>query len=108
MRLILLLVLVYSLTDVAYSQAPPIVDGESFRFVRVKYESNASGGDGRRGWGRWRSNAWATDWPAADLNLHQAIERTTSIPLAGEPIVLTLEDKNIFQYPLLYITEPGY
>ena len=89
------------LVDISvFAQAPPIVEGESFRFVRIKYEANTSGG-GR--WGRWRSNAWATDWPTAEINLHKAIERTTRIPLGGEPIVLELDDKNIFQYPVLYI-----
>lgn len=106
MRYFLLLVLICAPVEVIYAQAPPIIEGESFRFVRVKYESNTSGEGGR--WGRWRSNAWATDWPTAEINLHQALERTTRIPLAGEPIVLTLKDKNIFQYPVLYITEPGY
>lgn len=105
MRFLLLLICLIPFAS-AGAQAPPVVAGESFRFVRVKYESN-TGGDGGR-WGRWRSNAWATDWPTAEINLHQAIERTTRIPLAGEPIVLTLKDDNIFQYPVLYITEPGY
>ncbi len=105
MRLLLLLVFCAPFVS-AFGQAPPIVAGENFRFVRVKYTSNTSG-DGSR-WGRWRSNAWATDWPAAEMNLHQAIERTTRIPLGGEPIVLTLKDASIFQYPVLYITEPGY
>lgn len=105
--LLTLLLCICHTSNTVFAQAPPIVDGESFRFVRVKYESNRSGGGGGR-WGRWRSNAWATDWPTAEINLHQAIERTTRIPLGGEPIVLELDDKNIFQYPVLYITEPGF
>ena len=90
----------------AQFEPPPIVEGESFRFVRVKYDDNDGFGGGRYGWRR--NGAWATDWPAADFNLHQAIERTTEIPLAGNPIVLTFRDKDIFQYPVLYLTEPGY
>ncbi len=78
---------------------------EAFRFVRVKYESNSYG---RGGWGRRGRGVWATDYPAADFNLHTAIARTTQIPLGGDPLVFTLKDREIFQYPVLYITEPGY
>ncbi len=100
------LVLLFCFAPVAQAQvSSPVMLSESFRFVRVKYDSNQSSG----GYRRWnRRNAWATDYPTADFNLHKAIERTTELPLAGEPIVLTLRDKNIFQYPVLYITEPGY
>lgn len=106
MRFVLILLFCLFASDAfAQRSSPPIVLGENFRFVRVKYDSNPDRST-RRGWRR--RGAWATDWPAADENLHMAIERTTKIPLAGEPIVLTLKDPEIFQYPVLYITEPGY
>lgn len=105
MPFIPLLILCMLVPVASQAQAPPIILGEHFRFVRVKYDANQ--GEGGR-YGRWRRNAWATDWPAADANLHAAIERTTNIPLAGKPIYLTLRDEAIFQYPVLYITEPGY
>lgn len=73
-------------------------DDFGFRFVRVKY--NDFGGR------RW--NAWATDYPAAEQNLHEAIARTTRIHLDGPPIVLELTDDRIFNHPVLYLTEPGY
>ena len=69
-----------------------------FQFVRVKYESVP--------WSRW--NMWATDYPAAEQNLHTAIEMTTDIRLDGPPIVLELTDAAINEYPVLYLTEPGY
>lgn len=105
MRFTLIFLLTLFVPAASHAQAPPIILGESFRFVRVKYDANQ--GEGGR-YGRRRQNAWATDWPTADVNLHAAIERTTNIPLAGDPIYLTLRDKSIFQYPVLYITEPGY
>ncbi len=77
------------------------VYGESFRFVRIKYNTVS----GSRYWGY---GPWAYDYPTAEQNLHKAIERTTRIPLAGEPIVLTFQDKEILQYPVLYLCEPGY
>ena len=84
-----------------HAQTTSFANGESFRFVRIKYNSNSNFSYNRYG-------PWAYDWPAAEQNLHLAIERTTKIPLAGEPIVLTLEDEEIFQYPILYLCEPGY
>lgn len=76
---------------------------EGFQFVRIQYESNS----GRsRYWGG--RGPWAYDWPTAERNLHMAIDRTTDIPLAGPPIVLTFQDEEIFQFPILYLCEPGY
>ena len=103
--LLILLCFFFGTNSYAQFAPPPIILGENFRFVRVKYDSNRSSG-GRYGWRR--RDAWATDWPTAEINLHNAIERTTKLPLAGTPIVLTLKDKEIFQYPVLYLTEPGY
>lgn len=91
----------FDVTSAAAQSTPPTALGESFRFVRIKYDSNTS-----FSYNRW--GPWAYDWPTAEQNLHLAIERTTSIPLAGEPIVLTLKDEAIFQYPILYLCEPGY
>lgn len=73
-------------------------DDLGFRFVRVRYESYAG----------LRGNAWATDYPTAELNLHEAIDRTTGLYVEGPPIVLSLTDDEIFDYPVLYLTEPGY
>ncbi len=72
---------------------------DDYRFVRVQYESIPYARRGR---------VWATDWPAAERNLHEAITRTTNIPLAGEPTYMSLENEEIFKHPILYITEPGY
>ena len=69
-----------------------------FRFVRVQYESHPG----------LRRNAWATDYPTAELNLHEAIDRTTGLYVEGPPIVLPLSDDRIFAFPVLYLTEPGY
>jgi hypothetical protein len=89
-------------------------DDFGFRFVRVKFndrsvESATTGGDrwgGRRGRG-W-DQPWRHDYPTAELNLYEAIERTTKIKIHGEPIILTLNDERIFEHPILYLCEPGY
>ncbi|HMB92613.1 MAG TPA: DUF4159 domain-containing protein [Rhodothermales bacterium] len=88
-------------SEPAPSPAPAEVgsQGHGFRFVRIRYEGV---GYGRRG------RSWAYDWPTAEQNLYTALERTTVLHLDGEPIVLTLEDDRIFEYPILYLCEPGY
>ena len=76
-----------------------------FRFVRIRY-----GDDGgelrRRGFGG--GPPWSHDWPTAEQNFYQALERTTKIHVDGEALVLTLADDRIFEYPVLYLCEPGY
>lgn len=73
-----------------------------FRFVRIKYDT----GNSRFG---WRGGApWSHDYPTAEINFHEAVSRTTSIHVEGDPLVLTLEDERIFEYPVLYLCEPGY
>jgi hypothetical protein len=69
-----------------------------FQFVRIKYEGIRYS----------RNRTWAFDYPTAEINLHEAIDRTTRIHIDGPPIVLTLDDDRIFEYPILYLTEPGY
>ncbi len=87
-------------SSAAASPAPVATDENGFRFVRVKYEPN------RRS--RWGTPPWKYDYPTAEENLYVALERTTNIHLEGPPIVLSLKDEEIFEYPILYLCEPGY
>ncbi len=82
---------------------PAAAQGDhGFQFVRVRY-------DDPRGPGmRWGGDAWAHDHPTAEHNFYTALERTTQIHLDGPPIVLALSDERIFDYPVLYLCEPGY
>lgn len=82
----------------------PAQDDLGFRFVRIKYEDN----NRYRAWGRPGRGAWSTDWPESDMNLHDAIERTTNIRVMGDPLVMSFTDSAIFEYPIVYLTEPGY
>lgn len=85
--------------------AAPSVNGQGdhgFRFVRIKYDSGRIGGQYRGG--DW----WSHDYPKAELNFYEAIERTTQIYIEGPPLVLTLDDDRIYEYPVLYLCEPGF
>jgi hypothetical protein len=76
-----------------------------FTFTRIRYNSRGGGGFGRRGW----SNAWNHDWPNADLNMQVMLSEFTAMhPNLGDSNVLDLEDPEIFRYPILYMSEPGF
>ena len=79
-----------------------------FTFVRVEYDSGrrmtaAWGGRGRGGWG----GGWATDWPDSDLNFSFRLQQLTSLKVNPDPISLRLTDPKLFDYPFLYMIEPG-
>jgi len=67
-----------------------------FTFVRVRY-----GSYGRR-WGRWR-----TDYPDSDLNFSFRLQQLTSLKVDPNGKVLELTDEELFDYPFLYMIEPG-
>lgn len=71
-----------------------------FRFVRVKY--NSWGGRQYHQLGRW-----ATDFPDSDLNFSYRLQQLTSIKVDPEPLALEITDERLFDYPFLYMIEPG-
>ena len=75
----------------------PDFKGDVFTFVRIKYES-----PGERGGGGWR-----TDYRDSDLNFSLRLQQLTSLKVDPEPIVLELTDDRLFDYPFIYIIEPG-
>lgn len=99
--LILLLVLWSSSPESAHAQSD-----YGFQFVRIQYGESGGGRGG--GFGRGGGAPWRHDWPTAEENFYIALERTTQIHIDGPPLVLTLDDKRIFDYPVLYLCEPGY
>lgn len=66
-----------------------------FTFVRIQYNSHS-------GWKRW-----ATDYPDSDLNLSYRLQQLTSIKTDPNGKVLQLTDEELFDYPFIYIVEPG-
>jgi hypothetical protein len=70
-----------------------------FTFVRVEYDSYRGGY--RRGGG------CMTDWPDSDLNFSYRLQQLTSLKVNPDPITLRLTDKRLFDYPFIYMIEPG-
>ncbi len=77
----------------------PAFKKDLFTFVRVRY--------GSAGYGRRRGGDWATDYPDSDLNFSFRLQQLTALKVNPEPIVLELTDEKLFDYPFLYMIEPG-
>ncbi len=74
-----------------------------FSFARVRYGSQ------QRGFRGFGAAAWAHDYPAADRNMQLMLDEFTAVRAhRGGSTVLELEDPEIFRYPILYVSEPGY
>ena len=74
-----------------------------FTFTRVKYSS----GGGRRSRGGWGDHRWKIDFPDSDLNLSYRVQQMTSIKVDPDGRVVKLTDKELADYPWIYIVEPG-
>jgi len=93
--------------DAQEGAAPdPRFAGLEWTFARVRYSTQMGGG--RRGFygGGEFNNPWTIDMPAAEQNLSRRIRTVTTIKV-NDPIVVGLEDENLWQHPWLYVVEPG-
>ncbi len=65
-----------------------------FTFVRIKYDS-------------WGGGGWFIDHRDSDLNFSLRLQQMTALKVNPEPIVLELTDPLLFDFPFIYIIEPG-
>jgi len=73
-------------------------------FVRLRYNSGF-GGYGR---GRGREPGWAHDYPTADVHMMKILDELTALsPRTDGSNVLALDDPELFNYPIAYLSEPG-
>ena len=75
-----------------------------YTFVRTIYDSPRS----RRGY--YGGGTWTTDYPEADNNFIVGLREWagTNLKIAPRPEALEILDDRIFDYPILYIVEPGF
>ena len=73
-----------------------------FAFVRVTY-ATLPGGYWYRG-----QPAWSHGYPTAEQNLMQILESVTDVSGHSRTNTLSLEDPEIFKYPLIYLIEPSW
>lgn len=79
-----------------------------FTFVRIRYSSGYGGGRYGGGYGRgYGRGRWATDYPDSDLNFSYRLQQLTSMEVDPDGVVLELTDPKLFDYPFIYIVEPG-
>jgi hypothetical protein len=85
-----------------------VVDTESgppeaeFHMARIVYRT--FGGAGSRGFVQpW----WAIDYPYAEQHFFEALRRLTNIEVSEDSRHLELSDERIFQYPFLFLQQPG-
>ena len=77
----------------------PGFEKDVFTFTRIRRDRSTyrshGGGD------------WWTDFPDSDLNLSFRIQQVTSMKVNPEGRVLRLTDPALFDYPWIYMVEPG-
>ncbi len=86
-------------TDTANWTNTPGFEKDVVTFVRIIY---------RRG--QYRSGSpwgWITDFPDSDLNLSFRLQQVTSLKVDPNGRVLRLTDPALFDYPWIYMVEPG-
>ncbi len=68
-----------------------------FTFVRIKRDSG----------GFSRGGPWTTDTPDSDLNLAYRLQQVTSMKVNPDGLFLHLTEKELAEYPFIYMVEPG-
>ena len=91
----------------ADAQVAPIPDdrfaGLTWTFARIRYDAHTP----QRGpFLRVDDESWFIDAPAAEQNLTRRLRTVTAIQV-NEPVQLRLEDPTLWNYPWIYIVEPG-
>ena len=72
-----------------------------FTFTRIRYSGP--------GFGRFGGSSWSHDYPDADRNIQTILDEYTAMsPNTTGSNVVHLEDRRMFEQPLIYISEPGY
>lgn len=77
----------------------PGFEKDVFTFARVRYSDGYGGG--------WRGGKWRVDYPDSDLNFSLRLQQLTSLKVNPDPVVVELTDPTLFDYPFLYMIEPG-
>ncbi len=77
-----------------------------FTFVRLRFDPLPDYGG--RGWGG-RDLKWDHDYPRAERNFTKILDEITSIgPNFNGSNILSVDDPELFKYPVAYMSEPGF
>jgi len=86
---------------------PPQPDGNEFYLARIAYPTSRFAGSRPGIW----NPMWAVDYPFGEAHFQPALSRMTTISVADvtgdEQYFFELTDDRIFQYPFLWMQQPG-
>src|SRR4051812_30041817 len=86
-----------------FREYPTIPYDGRFTFVRIKY-TTAAGGYWYGGW-----PAWGHGYPLSEQNLMRIMNEVSFLnPHVDDINALTLDDPDLFHYPIAYIIEPDW
>ena len=75
-----------------------------FTFVRLRWTSDL-GSSRRGGFG----SAWNHDYPRAEQNVSLILQELTALDIRTDgSLILTLDDPELFKYPIAFMWEPGF
>jgi hypothetical protein len=77
----------------------PAFDKDTFTFVRIIRDSDP--------YGSRSAGTWITDFPDSDLNFSFRLQQVTTIKTDPDGRTLRLTDPDLFNYPWIYMVEPG-
>ena len=84
--------------------SPVAYDGR-FTMVRLRWGADFGGSRGRFGF----QAAWNHDYPRAEQNLSAIVRELTYVDIHEDGSeILTLDDPNLFKYPIAFMWEPGF
>ena len=94
---------VLSLDEVDPTRDPG--DVNLFQFARIRYNGYVD----FLAMGNWGPPPWAHDYPRAEKNFLKILLEVTSVQTTADSyLILDLDDPLIMNYPILYVSEPGY
>jgi len=92
--------------DFKVNNAP--YDG-TFTFVRFRFTPSRTGWGGGGGYFGGVNYWWDHDYPRAEQHLSLILRELTTIrPNAKGTNILGADDPELFQYPVVYVSEPGF
>jgi hypothetical protein len=86
----------------AQSKPEGLARGHEFTAARIKYTPNSPYFNPRYG------PPWYHDYPTSETNLMRAVKEFTLIDVHHSPVIVTLDDPDLFKYPWAYLCEVGY
>lgn len=87
-----------------WTNSPPF-EQDVFTFARVIFQNDPYARSGR---GFGPRLGWWVDYPDADLNFSWRLQQLTSIRTDPDGRVIKLTDRDLFNFPLLYMEHAGY